>query len=100
MSIKGRLWQLKSAHLALIYVIHGRDDVYKNSRKELLLSLLYECKCRCMYQRKKKEGTSQSKGGDDGSTCWFVMFDLLYSLLLSSFLFIVNVIIVVYTLKQ
>ena len=99
MSIKGWLWQLKLAHLALIYAIHGRDDVCKNERKELLLSLLYECKCRCMYQRKKEEGTLRSRGGDDGSTYRCVVFDVLCSSLLSSFLLIIDVIIVVYALK-
>ena len=97
MSIKGWLWQLKLAHLALIYAIHGRDDVCKNVRKELLLSLLYECKCRCMYQRKKEEGTPRSRGGDDGSTCRFIVFEVFRSSLLSSFLLIV--IIIVYALK-
>ena len=86
---------MKSAHLATIYTIHGRDDVCKNIRKESLLSLLYECKCGCMYQRKKEEGTSWSKGGDDGSTCQFFVFDVFCSLLLSSFLLIVDVNIVV-----
>ena len=99
MSIKGRLWQLKLVHLALIYAIHGRDDVCKNTKKELLLSLLYECKYRCMYQRKKEEGTPRSRGGDDGSTCWFIIFDVFYSSLLSSFLLTVDVIIIVYALK-
>ena len=90
---------MKSAHSTLIYAIHGRDDVCKSTRKESLLSLLYECKCRCIYQRKKEEVTPQSKGGDDGSTCRFVVFDIFYSSLLLSFLLIFNVIIIVYALK-
>ena len=77
MSIKGWLWQLKLAHLALIYAIHGIDDVCKNERKELLLS----------------------RGGDDGSTCHFVVFDIFCSSLLLSFFLSVNVIIIVYALK-
>ena len=75
MRIKWRLWQLKLAHLALIYAIHGRDYIYKNARKESLLSLLYEYKCRCIYQRKKEEGTPQSRGVDDGGTCRSIVFD-------------------------
>ena len=90
---------MKSTHSALIYMIHGRDDIYKNARKESLLSLLYEYKCRCIYQRKKEEGTLWSRGGDDGSTCWFIVFDVLCSSLLLSFLLSVDVFVAVYALK-
>ena len=77
---------MKLAHLALTYAIHGRDDICKNARKESLLSLFYECKCKYMYQRKKEEGTSRSRGGDDGSTCQFIVLDVFYFSLLKSFL--------------
>ena len=59
MSIKGRLQYLKSAHLALIYAIHGIDEVYKNVKKELLLfSFYFQCMSTsadaCIKEKRKK----------------------------------------------
>ena len=72
---------MKLAHSALINAIHGIDEVCKNVRKELLF--LFYLKCMnadvdaCV--REKEEGTPRSKGGGDGGTCQFIVFDVLCS---------------------